>query len=274
MLDPDLKKLLNVLDWETKKKFRSFRSGGFHQSSRGKGLEFKEVRPYTYGDDTRYIDWNVTSRTGEVHVKEFYEDQDVPIFLFIDCSQSMKGNKERTAYQLAFFLSLFHIKIGNRIRVFLFGENIYHSGKELKREEDVYQEFKSLPKHITTTSGIKTDFNQAIEFGFKISSRFTTAYWLSDFAYFDGFPSYKGIFGKWEHYGIWIEEKVFESELPFWFRIFSFIDSETKKDLKNFSNLPNDLSAFRSCFGIKRVTVRPEMKLSGQILELFRGVRV
>ena len=38
---------------------------GFHMSSsKGKGMEFSEVRPYLPGDDVRNIDWRITAKTG------------------------------------------------------------------------------------------------------------------------------------------------------------------------------------------------------------------
>lgn len=270
MLDPDLKKLLNVLDFETKKKYHSFRAGGLSPNTRGRGIEFKEVRPYNYGDDTRYIDWNVTSRTGEVHVKEFFAEQDVPVIIHLDCSNSMIGIKKNVGSQLAFFLALYHIKIGNRVRILLFGENVYHSGRELRRENDVYSEFNKILEKMKTVSGQYTDYNKSLEFGMKISPKFAISYWLSDFTYFDGFNSRKGFFNRWEQYGIWIEEYCLELDLPFWFRLFDFFDSEGHTPLTNKSSLTDDKSNFKKCFGLNQILIRPEDKLSKQIIALFK----
>ena len=35
----------------------------------GQGSELAQIRPYILGDDVRQIDWNVTARTGEPHVR-------------------------------------------------------------------------------------------------------------------------------------------------------------------------------------------------------------
>ena len=274
MLDPDLKKLLTVLDWETNQKFKSVRSGGFFHFAKGRGLEFKEVRPYYFGDDTRYIDWNVTSRTGEVHVKEYYEEQDLPIMVLVDVSKSMQGKKKKAALQLACFLSLFHVRIGNRVRIILFSDNIYHSGKELKRKEEVDLEFKSIIKKAEQLSSKKTDYNKALEKTYQISSKYSIVYWLSDFTYFQGFESRKGLFQTWDEYAIWIEEESFEIQLPFWFRIFALSDSEAGNSLTFQSNLKQDQMNFKKTFGNKGITVRPETKLSKQILGLFKGIRI
>lgn len=86
-----------------KKKFSSTRQGFLAMSERGRGLDFKEVRNYHYGDDIRYIDWNVTSRTGELHTKEFYEERDASIIIFYDISESLSGLKKILHFKWLFF---------------------------------------------------------------------------------------------------------------------------------------------------------------------------
>jgi len=52
-------------------------------------MEFEEVRPYVPGDDVRHIDWNVTARAHEPHVKEFREERQLTLMLALDVSGSM-----------------------------------------------------------------------------------------------------------------------------------------------------------------------------------------
>ena len=44
-------------------------SGNYLARSKGRGMEFDEVRHYQNGDDIRAIDWRVTARTGKTHTK-------------------------------------------------------------------------------------------------------------------------------------------------------------------------------------------------------------
>ncbi|TGL61832.1 DUF58 domain-containing protein [Leptospira ognonensis] len=273
MLEPDLKRLLNILKWETKRKFKSLGSGGLTPSNRGRGIEFKEVRLYNYGDDTRYIDWNVTSRTGEVYVKEYYSEQDVPVIIAIDCSRSMSESKQKSAFQLAFFLTLFHIKLGNKVRMSLFSEIAYHSGRILSRENDAYFEFKHLSDKFRSIQKGITNYKKTLEYLSKISPKFTICYWLSDFCYFDGFKELQTQLNKWENYGIWIEEEIAERELPFWFRIFELADSESNSALTRKDRLHVDLNNFNSTFRFNKITIRPEKRLSSQLLALFQRER-
>lgn len=55
----------------------------------GAGIEFKDYRPYSAGDDLRAIDWNLYRRLGKVFVRLFEQEQDLPIYLLPDVSGSM-----------------------------------------------------------------------------------------------------------------------------------------------------------------------------------------
>ena len=57
---------------------------------RGRGLEFADHRGYAHGDDFRHIDWKAYKRLGRLLLRLFDEEQDLPIYLFIDSSESMR----------------------------------------------------------------------------------------------------------------------------------------------------------------------------------------
>ena len=58
----------------------------YHSKFKGRGMTFSEVRQYQYGDDIRSIDWNVTARTNEPHVKVFEEELELTMMLMVDVS--------------------------------------------------------------------------------------------------------------------------------------------------------------------------------------------
>jgi uncharacterized protein (DUF58 family) len=63
---------------------------GRHASRlRGRGLNFEELRGYLRGDDPRHIDWRVTARTGEPHVRVYTEEKDRVVWLLVDQRISM-----------------------------------------------------------------------------------------------------------------------------------------------------------------------------------------
>ncbi len=64
---------------------------GNHQGiTPGHGSEPGESRPYQPGDDVRRIDWNVTARTQETHVREQIADRDLEAWLVLDTSAAMR----------------------------------------------------------------------------------------------------------------------------------------------------------------------------------------
>ena len=78
-----------VLDLTPQMAIQSKLAGTYLAKSKGRGMEFDEVRHYQNGDDVRTIDWRVTARTGKVHTKLFREEKERPVFILTDLSSSM-----------------------------------------------------------------------------------------------------------------------------------------------------------------------------------------
>ncbi|MGI9367655.1 MAG: DUF58 domain-containing protein, partial [Ruegeria sp.] len=68
---------------------RSILNGRHASRLRGRGLNFEELRDYLPGDDIRTIDWKVTARTGQPHVRVYTEERDRPALLLVDQRVSM-----------------------------------------------------------------------------------------------------------------------------------------------------------------------------------------
>ncbi len=56
---------------------------------KGSGVEFMDYRPYTVGDDLRYVDWNIYSRLDKLLLKLYVEEEDMCLHLLVDGSASM-----------------------------------------------------------------------------------------------------------------------------------------------------------------------------------------
>lgn len=69
--------------------------GSYHTAFRGPGLEFVEVREYVPGDDSRFIDWNVTSRLTNAYTKVYREEREMNLTLVADLSLSMNQGTGR-----------------------------------------------------------------------------------------------------------------------------------------------------------------------------------
>ena len=61
---------LRALDLSIGRRMEGLLAGDYRSVLLGEGTELAQVRPYVAGDDVRRIDWNVTARTGDIHVRD------------------------------------------------------------------------------------------------------------------------------------------------------------------------------------------------------------
>jgi len=57
---------------------------------RGSGMDYEESRLYQAGDEPRFINWRLTARTGEPHIKKFREERRPSVFIWLDHRQNMR----------------------------------------------------------------------------------------------------------------------------------------------------------------------------------------
>jgi uncharacterized protein (DUF58 family) len=89
LFDSDFLKKLEYLSLVSRRVFRGQLLAQRRTMQLGGGIEFADHREYTPGDDFRYLDWNVFARHGELLLKRFQEEEDLHIYLLLDCSRSM-----------------------------------------------------------------------------------------------------------------------------------------------------------------------------------------
>jgi uncharacterized protein (DUF58 family) len=88
--EDDFLKKLEYLHVVSKRAFAGQNRADRLARKRGRGLEFADHRGYSAGDDFRHIDWKAYKRLGRLLLRLFDEEQDLPIYLFVDCSRSMR----------------------------------------------------------------------------------------------------------------------------------------------------------------------------------------
>ena len=106
----------------------SILSGRHASKLRGRGLNFEELRNYFPGDDTRNIDWKVTARTREPHVRVYTEEKDRTVWLLIDQRVSMFfGSKQRmksvVAAEVAAISAWRVLSAGDRVGAVVFNDS-------------------------------------------------------------------------------------------------------------------------------------------------------
>lgn len=71
------------------------RLGEQYSPYRGSGMDYDESRPYRFGDDPRAIDWRLLARSGDLHVKQFFEERRPASFILIDRRAAMRFGTRR-----------------------------------------------------------------------------------------------------------------------------------------------------------------------------------
>jgi uncharacterized protein (DUF58 family) len=99
--------------------------GAYRTVSRGTGIDVADLRAYTPEDDVRHIDWNVTARLDEPHVRQYTEDRDLTAWLVLDRSASMRfgsaeHGKDSVLSDLAICLGRLFTQDGNRVGAILY----------------------------------------------------------------------------------------------------------------------------------------------------------
>jgi len=124
-------------------------SGNYLSRSKGRGMEFDEVRHYQNGDDIRAIDWRVTARTGKTHTKLFREEVERPVLVVTDLSHSMLFGsqllfKSVQAAHLAALVTWHAKNRGDRIGGIVFNQHKHTELKPRSRKEGVLHYLHNL----------------------------------------------------------------------------------------------------------------------------------
>jgi uncharacterized protein (DUF58 family) len=131
MLPAEIAQAVKRIQFVTGRQVSDVMAGAYLSVFKGRGMEFDEVRPYVPGDDVRSIDWNVTARTGEPHVKRFVEERELTVMLLVDVSASQdfgsgRRSKLEAAVELSALLAMSAVENGDKVGMLLF-----HGGADL-----------------------------------------------------------------------------------------------------------------------------------------------
>jgi uncharacterized protein (DUF58 family) len=89
LFDADFIQKLEYLSLVSRRVFRGRLLAQRRTTQLGGGVEFADHREYTPGDDFRHLDWNLFARHDELLLKRFQEEEDLHVYILLDCSASM-----------------------------------------------------------------------------------------------------------------------------------------------------------------------------------------
>lgn len=166
-------------------------AGTYLARSKGRGMEFDEVRHYQPGDDVRTIDWRVTARSGKVHTKLFREEKERPVFIVTDLTDSMRFGsnllfKSVQAAHLAAVIA-WHVKQhGDKLGGLVFSNQQHRELKPQGRSHGVLRYLQALQQchqDARKTNGLT--LSEALGQQRRLSRPGSMVYILSDFGQVD-----------------------------------------------------------------------------------------
>ncbi len=180
----ELMKQVGRLRVITRRQVDQHLTGAYHSVFKGQGIEFDEVREYSFGDDIRAIDWNVTARMGHPYIKRFAEERELTIIFLVDisgsqCFGSTSHSKAETAAELTCLLALSAIKNQDNIGLVLFSDRIEKCIPPRKGRTAAMRLVREVLAAEETLHG--TDIAAALRFLNSVQKRKAVVFLISDF---------------------------------------------------------------------------------------------
>lgn len=142
LLDPDLIARLDRLEIVSKKIFVGKTKGERLSKRKGQSVEFADFRPYSVGDDLRYLDWNLFARLDRLFLRLFLEEEDLHVHILLDNSLSMEyGNPTKLHYakQVAAALGFIGLTNMDRVAIESFDEKISQSSGAMRGRRSFFR---------------------------------------------------------------------------------------------------------------------------------------
>ena len=180
----DLLKKVRRIEIKTRGLSRNIFAGEYHSAFKGRGMAFSEVREYSYGDDMRDIDWNVTARYNKPYVKVFEEERELTVMLLIDVSESLSFGtstmiKRNMVAEIAATLAFSAIQNNDKIGVIFFSDKIELFVPPKKGRKHILYIIREILSFKPENN--KTDISMALRYLTNAIKKRCTAFILSDF---------------------------------------------------------------------------------------------
>jgi uncharacterized protein (DUF58 family) len=125
----DAQTVLQRLEWTVLRRLDGLLQGHHRSLMRGQGLDLADLREYQAQDDVRHIDWNLTARLDQPHVRIYTEDREMTAWFLLDLSGSVdfgSGARRKNHLSRDFVASVARLltREGNRVGALLYGSAV------------------------------------------------------------------------------------------------------------------------------------------------------
>lgn len=184
-----LLKKVRQIEIKTKGLSNHIFSGEYSTAFKGRGMSFSEVRAYQYGDDVRSIDWNVTARYADPHIKIFEEERELTLLLLVDISASSlfgtSQKKRDTLTEICATLAFSALGNNDKVGVLFFSDKVEKFIPPKKGKGHILYIIRELLTREATPSatlgGAKTNIEEVLRYANNVIKKRSIAFLLSDF---------------------------------------------------------------------------------------------
>jgi uncharacterized protein (DUF58 family) len=210
----------------------------------GSGLEFADYRGYVPGDDFRYLDWKTYLRLDRLLLRLYEEEQDLPIYMFVDSSQSMAyGDPTKIDYARRVAAALCYIGLANldRVTVISYAAGIRSQLSPQRGKNQIFRVFQFLSD--VKASG-ETDGKEAFKVFSTGNRRRGLAVVISDFLDPHGFEDGLNMLRYYKHDVFAMQIVAHEDLEPTMRGQVQLVDSESQES-RELTITPELLRAYR-----------------------------
>jgi uncharacterized protein (DUF58 family) len=149
LFDENFLKKVESLYLVSKKIFAGSAQATRRSRKLGAGIDVRDFRQYTSGDDLRHIDWNYFASSSELLLRLFEEEEDLRIYFLVDVSKSMAlgdAAKLRHAKLIAGALAYVGLSNLDRVSVVPFADGVLDFLPPSRGRSQIWKVFKFLEK--------------------------------------------------------------------------------------------------------------------------------
>lgn len=178
--------LLRRLEWTVLRRLDGLLQGDYRTLLRGTGMDLADLREYQHHDDVRHIDWNVTARLQQPHVRVFTEDREMGAWFLLDLSPSMdfgsgEQRKRQVSAEFTAVLARVLTRHGNRVGAMLYGSGVDTVIPLRGGRKHVLQLLHTLQKRPDAPQRGLTRLHELLESAARLVQRRSTIFVVSDF---------------------------------------------------------------------------------------------
>ncbi|MBN8708595.1 MAG: hypothetical protein BGO12_18525 [Verrucomicrobia bacterium 61-8] len=184
MIPREYLKKIRRIEIRTNRMAQNLLAGAYHSVFKGRGMDFEEVREYQPGDDIRNIDWNVTARTGNPHIKKYREERELSIMVLVDVSASDQlgsgtQSKKELAAEVASVFAFSACRNSDKVGLILYSDQVESFVPPRKGRSHVFRLIREILYFRPAHKG--TRLKNALDYLNLVMTRPAVVFVISDF---------------------------------------------------------------------------------------------